>query len=175
MHTFEFTFVVDGVDHHVDGFEDAFFEAGCDDATLAVMHGAVVVNFSREADTYKDAVLSAFEDILKSGASMKRFEPDFLVSSVEIANRAGVTRQAIALYASGERGENFPAPTARITTRSPLWDWVEVSRWLVGNGKLKHGVYRRAQISRVINLGAARNCGLAEARHAIDAALSEPI
>ena len=30
-----------------------------------------------------------------------------------------------------ERGENSPpAPVARLTTDSPLWDWVEVSHWL---------------------------------------------
>lgn len=154
MQTYDFTFVVGNADPHADDFEDRFYDAGCDDATLVLMHGAVAACFNRTAENYKDAVFSAYEDILKAGATVDRFEPDYLVSAREIANRAGITPQAVSLYAKGERGEGFPKPRVRVTTPNPLWDWVEVSRWLVLRGTIREEEYREAQVSRVINFGA---------------------
>lgn len=175
MQTYEFTFVVGDADPHEAGFEDRFFEAGCDDATLVLMHGAVAACFTREGDSFKDAVLSAYENILQAGASVERFEPDYLVSAGEIAVRAGVTRQAVSLYAKGERGDEFPKPRFRVTTPQPLWDWVEVSRWLVKRGQVREQDFRSAQVSRVINFGAQMHCQLEQIRVDVDHALAEAI
>jgi len=175
MHAFEFTFVVGGVDPHAADFEDRFFEAGCDDATLVLMQGAVAACFVRASDTYKDAVISAYEDILRAGAVVERFEPDYLVTASEIATRAELSRQAVSLYAKGERGEGFPRPMARITTPQPLWDWVEVSRWLVRRGKVDEVGFRLAQVSRVINFGAQMRLTLTDIRMNVDRALAEAI
>ena len=46
--------------------------------------------------------------MLRAGAKVERIEPDHLVSLSEIAERSGLTRQAISLYTRAERGENFP-------------------------------------------------------------------
>ena len=154
MTAHEFTFIVGGIDPHADDFEDRFFEAGCDDATLALMHGAIAVCFEREAENYKQAVLSAYENIIAAGAKLERFEPDFLVTASEIAVRANISKAAVSLYERGERGEGFPAPRARVTTSSPLWDWVSVSHWLYQNGKVSHSEVRHAVISRAINFSA---------------------
>lgn len=175
MQTYEFTFVVGNVDPHADDFEDRFFEAGCDDATLVLMHGAAAACFSRCAETYKDAVFSAYEDIQKAGACIERFEPDYLVNSRDIASRAGLSPQAVSLYAKGERGENFPKPRVRVTTAHPLWDWVEVSRWLVRRGQIDEKEYREAQLSRVINFGAQRGEDYETIRKSADAVLSEAV
>lgn len=175
MQTYEFTFVVDAADPHADDFEDRFFEAGCDDATLALMHGAVVACFDREATTYKDAVLSAYENILAAGASVLRFEPDYLVSAAEIAKRTGVTRGAVSHYSKGERGDGFPKPYARVTTKTPLWDWVDVSRWLCVHGKLDEEEYRFAQVSRIINYNVQVHGDFAKARKDVEVALREPV
>ncbi len=175
MQTFEFTFVVGGADPHADDFEDRFFEAGCDDATLVLMHGAVAACFSRTGTSFKDAVLSAYQDILAAGATVERFEPDYLVSESEIAARAGVTRQAVNLFAKGERGADFPKPHIRVTTSQPLWDWVKVSRWLVNRGTVDEQAFRCAQISREINFGAQRGMQLSEIRSAVDLALSQAV
>lgn len=175
MQTFDFTFVVDGIDPDADDFEDRFFEAGCDDSTLVLMHGAVAVCFDREAETYDAAVLSAYRDVLSAGATISRFEPDYLVSASEIADRAGLSRAAVSLYANGERGENFPKPYARITTPSPMWDWVDVSKWLCQKGTLDEVEYRSAQVSRVINFNVQKNEGISVARKEVAEALATPV
>ncbi len=151
MSEYEFTFVVSGVDPHASDFEDRFFEAGCDDATLMLVNGLVAVCFVREAGDFSHAVLSAHADVLKTGATVERFEPDFLVSRSEIAKRANVTRAAITHYVNGERGAGFPPPHARITSSNPLWDWVEVSTWLHRHGDLPLEEVVNARISRAIN------------------------
>lgn len=154
MTMYSFTFVVGDVDPEADDFEDRFFEAGCSDATIALRHGVVVLCFDREADSYVDAVVSAYRDVLNAGASIIRFEPDYLVSASEVAARAGLSRQAISLYERGERGSNYPKPRMRVTSSSPLWDWVEVAQWLFHQGKIDESELRSAYISRIINIDA---------------------
>ena len=175
MTTYDFTFVVGNADPHSDDFEDVFFEAGCDDATLVLMHGAVAVCFDRKADSYKDAVFSAYDNVLSTGSTILRFEPDFLVSASEIAARAGLSRAAISNYENGLRGEDFPRPFARITTKNPLWDWVEVSRWLCTREKLEESEFRSAQISRVVNFAVQMQKSVEWAKKETDRAMAEPV
>lgn len=152
MTDFDFTFIVDGLDIMNDSDLDRLFEAGCDDATPALIHGALAICFTREAETYYDAVTTAHENLLAAGAVVQAFEPDFLVSASEIAARSGLSRQAISLYEKGERAEHYPAPVRRVSSSSPLWDWVDVSQWLYERGKLSEETVRHAQISRVVNV-----------------------
>ena len=147
----QFSFLVSGLDPHADDFADRFYEAGCDDATLMLTHGLVAVCFAREADNYAQAVISGYRDVLKTGASVERFEPDFLVSKAEIAARANLSRAAISLYVAGERGSDFPRPHARVTSSSPLWDWVEVSSWLHRHAGLPSEIVVNARVSRAVN------------------------
>lgn len=156
MSNYDFTFVVD-TDPHSEDFEDRFVDAGCDDATFILMRGAAAISFDREAETYKDAVFSAYQQIKAAGANILRFEPDFLVSASDIAERSGLTRAAIGLFTKGERREGFPTPFARLSSSNPLWDWVEVSKWLVQQRKVDSSVYREALISRIINAGSQIN------------------
>jgi hypothetical protein len=151
MRSYEFTFIASGVDPEAADLEDKFFLAGCDDATLAFMRGRLAVCFAREAENYSHAVVTAYRDVLRAGASVERFEPDFLVNANEIADRAGLTRAAISLYSKGARGEGFPSPYAKVTSDSPLWDWVQVSGWLYRNGKLPVEAVINARIDRAVN------------------------
>jgi len=153
---FDFTFVVNA-DPHDEHFEDRFIEAGCDDATFVLLRGAAAVSFDRDAATYKDAVFSAYKQIISTGSQILRFEPDFLVSASDIAERSGLTRAAVSLFSKGERRDGFPVPHARLNSPNPLWDWVEVSRWLVDHKGLPQARYREAVISRIINAGAQIN------------------
>lgn len=152
MTNHNFAFIVSGVDPHADDFADRFYEAGCSDATLMLIQGLVAVCFAREAEDFAHAVISAYSDVVKTGASVERFEPDFLVSKAEIAKRAELTPAAVSNYVAGARGQYFPAPKARITSASPLWDWVEVSSWLHQNGALPVETVVQARISRAINV-----------------------
>jgi len=151
MKTYEFAIIASGVDPEADDFEDRFFEAGCDDATISFQKGVIVLEFAREAKNFAHALISAFADVLKAGAKVERFEPDYLVSLSDIAARSGLSRAAISLYGKGERGQGFPAPVARVMSESPLWDWVDVARWMHANGKLPHEAVLEARMVREAN------------------------
>ncbi|OLF80759.1 hypothetical protein AWH62_14770 [Maricaulis sp. W15] len=177
MSEHEFTLIVSGVDPAAGEFEERFFEAGCDDATLMLHRGAVAVCFIREDEDFVHAVISAYQDVSKAGAIVERLEPDFLVSQTEIAARAKLTRAAVSNYASGDRGTGFPAPKARITTKSPLWDWVDVSGWLYRNNLLKMQDVVDARITRALNLALQHDSKRDEGRlsELLSATAREPV
>ena len=152
MKDHEFTIIASGLDLRDEGFEDRFFEAGCDDATLSFQKGVIILEFHREAVSFSKAVASAYEAVLRAGAKVERIEPDHLVSLSEIAERSGLTRQAISLYTRAERGQNFPGPVAKVTSRHPLWDWPEVAEWLFERGTLTREEVVRAKIVKEANL-----------------------
>jgi hypothetical protein len=136
MKTYEFSIIASGLDPKADDFDDRFYDAGCDDATVSFQKGHIILDFAREAESLVEALSSAIADMTKAGAKVDRVEPDPLVSLSEIAFRTDLSRQAITNYAKGSRGKNFPAPVARVTSDSPLWDWSEVSCWFAANNKL---------------------------------------
>ncbi|WP_196240304.1 hypothetical protein [Alsobacter soli] len=149
MQTYNFTIIASGL-----GVEDVdrLFEAGCDDATMAIQKGLVVLEFDREARTFTAALLSAIRDVRRSGAHIERVEPDHLVNASEIAARSGLGRAAVSLYAKGERSEGFPRPVARVTSESPLWDWVEVAEWMYRQHRVPRQVVVHAKVVRAANL-----------------------
>ena len=130
MNKYHFTIIASGLDPEADDFEDRFFEAGCDDATISVQKGATILEFTREAKSFPHALVSAFQDVQKAGARVVHFEPDHLVSMADIARRTDMSPAAISLFVKKERGKDFPAPVAKVTTDNPLWDWVDVARWM---------------------------------------------
>ena len=152
MSTYHFTIIAAGLDPEADDFENRFFEAGCDDATISVQKGATILEFTRESKSFPHALVSAFLDVQKAGAKVVHFEPDHLVSLSDIAERTEMSRAAISLFAKGERGKNFPAPVAKVTTESPLWDWVEVARWMYRRRSLSLHHVVEARIVRQANV-----------------------
>ena len=130
MKTHEFTIIATGLDPHESGYEDRFFEADCDDATFSFQRGLIIAEFAREAPTFSRAVVTAVEAMRQAGARVERIEPDYLVSLSEIADRCQLSKQAISLYAKGERGSGFPPPSAKVMSGHPLWDWCAVASWL---------------------------------------------
>jgi hypothetical protein len=152
MKIHEFTIIASGLNPEAEDFEDRFFEAGCDDATLSFQKGVIIIEFAREAVSFSNAVISAYEAVRRAGASVERIEPDYLVSLSEIAERSGKTRQAISLYTNGERGAGFPAPIARVTSNHPLWDWEQVAEWLVQRDALPREELVRARVVKEANL-----------------------
>ena len=100
MKTFEFTLIASGIDPEASGFEDRFFEAGCDDATLSLQKGVIIMEFSREAVSFSQAVASACEDALRAGATVERVEPDHLIREVALfADRSDVAEEVSRLTA----------------------------------------------------------------------------
>lgn len=141
---FEFTIIATGLDPQAEDFEGRFFDAGCDDAIVSFQKGHILVDFAREAASLEEAIVSAVENVKEAGATVERVEPDPLVSLSDMASRANLTRQAMTNYFKGDRGEGFPAPRARVTTDSPLWDWADASAWL----------YRHKRVSREVAINA---------------------
>lgn len=156
MKTFSFTIIASGVSPDASDFEDRFFEAGCDDATITYQKGAIILEFDREAKNLSHALSSAIQNVETAGARVEHFEPDHLVNLTDIAVRAGVTRAAASMYAKGLRGKDFPAPVARVTTESALWDWVDVARWLFRHRRIPLETVLRARLVREANQSMGR-------------------
>ena len=88
MKTFEFSIIASGLDPDAEDFADRFFDAGCDDATLSLRKGHIILDFVREAETIGAAIVSAVECVAAAGAKVQRIEPDPLVSLADIASLA---------------------------------------------------------------------------------------
>jgi len=155
MKTYEFSVIASGLDPSADDFETRFYNAGCDDALVSFQKGHIIVDFAREADSIDEAISSAIENVRAAGANVDRVEPDPLVSLSEIAARTGVTRAAVSLYASGRRADGFPAPVAKVTDESPLWNWASVVRWFVSRRKLPEDVLIEAEVVNEANAAIA--------------------
>jgi predicted DNA-binding transcriptional regulator AlpA len=151
MSTYEFLVVASGLDHEAGDFEDRLVVAGCNDATIAFQKGLILVDFDREARSFAEALWSAVGDVQKSGATVRRIEPDDLVSLADIARRAEMSRAAVSNYFAGTRGEGFPVPVAKIGSDNPLWRWSEVSTWLHKRNRLSIEAMEQAQLIAEIN------------------------
>lgn len=151
MKTYEFAIVASRLDPLADGYEDRFFAAGCDDATLSFQKGLTIAEFAREAPTLSHAILSAIDDVRVAGATIERVEPDYLVSLSDIAERCSLSKQAISLYAHGKRGSGFPPPSAKVMSGHPLWDWCAVAYWLHEKSYVERDVVVSARILKEIN------------------------
>lgn len=148
---YEFAVIAEGLDPTSEDFEARFYRAGCDDATVAFQRGLIIVDFSRESNLLEEAIHSAVEAVRSTGATVIRVEPEPLVSLSDIAERAGLTKAAISLYARGQRGSGFPHPVARVTTDSPLWNWADIAKWLNATGKLDQQAVAEATLIASIN------------------------
>ena len=146
--------VVEGIDRRASDFEDRLYKAGCNDALIGVVKGVVVLDFSRAAKSFQDALATAMRDVRRAGGLIVRIEPDSYASLSDIAERAGLTRQAVSLFVQGKRGPgDFPPPSMRVTTESPLWDWLSVAQWLERHGKLNgKNTIAQAATTRATNL-----------------------
>lgn len=57
---------------------DALFEAGCDDSHVSLREGVLRIAFDREAPSFRVALLSAINDVERSGfgLELRRVEPE---------------------------------------------------------------------------------------------------
>ena len=149
-----FVLVLGGPSEPTAELEDALFEAGCDDALLTFRGTTGFLEFDREGSSFDEAVISAISQVEGIGDDVVvlRVEPDDVVNAAEIARRAGMSREAVRLWSSGERGNvGFPSPIAVLGPRTLLWSWAEVAGWLSQRGELEKGELRRARVLGAIN------------------------
>ncbi len=87
--------------------EDAIFEAGCDDATLCSRGDAVWLTFTREAPTFKDAVLSAISDVhaAKINATVLSVEAEKSTNSSDL-NELALINQMLELFRPATKMSN---------------------------------------------------------------------
>lgn len=167
MPLYNFTLTLSGVTSGTEGLEDALFESGCGDALVYFYGTSVYLEFDRDSASLPVAVLTAIRDIESAcvGARVESVD-SLLVGLSDIAELAGLSRQAVALLKDGNRGpRNFPNPVQRIKGNSPLWNWDTVADWLVQHGRLAEDDPRvtnarpLAEINLALQLRASRDPG----------------
>jgi hypothetical protein len=154
MQEFDFALVIDGPTALTPDVENALFDAGCDDATFSIQYGRLYAEFSREAASRKDAILTAIRDIHGAGvgATVLHVDECDLVTQAEIARRIGRTRQMVHQYITGQRGPGtFPPPACHLTENAPLWQWCAVSYWLGQHDLIRPEEGRNAEVVAAIN------------------------
>ena len=154
MNTYEFSLVLSGVNENTPDLEDTLFEAGCDDGLVCIYNNTVYIDFMREANSYKEAVLSAIKNIESSSLNAKVISVDAgdLVGITDIAELSDISKKTISAYKDGKRGPgNFPNPLQRLKDTSPLWRWSDVASWLADNGKVNIELAQNALITDAFN------------------------
>lgn len=91
-----------------------------------------------DAQSSEDAV-HRFDCHLQSATpeiTIIRLDED-LVSTTEIAQRVGASRETVRLWAAGKRREGFPPHRLVLTGGLKLWAWADVFPWLLEAGRLE--------------------------------------
>ncbi|MFV0574073.1 MAG: helix-turn-helix transcriptional regulator [Vibrio sp.] len=158
MTTYKFHLITNKTDVFTDeqlfSLSDGLYEAGCDDATVAVTNGTLFLSFDREAEHFQDAVLSAIKDV-ESVFELRVISVDASdwVGLTDAAEMAGMTKSALSRYSKGTRGTGgFPCPKRKINSKNPLWRWAEIAEWLKQNGKANEELVKSAKFTETINL-----------------------
>jgi hypothetical protein len=75
--THEFTLIYTGVEDITEEMANALYEAGCDDALIGMRDGLFFAHFGRDAPTFREALISAIDDVERSGQplTLVRVEP----------------------------------------------------------------------------------------------------
>lgn len=142
MNTYHFTVVVRDARVDMDGLEDRLFVAGCDDALICSYNQTVYLEFDRKANSAEEAIQSARQNILAAGFTQLIVQEAGVSTLSEMAERAGVSRAALSLYAKNKRGDGyFPSPIYGVAAGSALYSWPEVAEWLYKQGKLAQAPY----------------------------------
>lgn len=129
-------FVVDGVDADDDDLVDAIHGA-FDEIGVAVTAGLTTVQVVLDGPLSLEALRSAAGTLegLAPGVLVLRLDRD-LVAIPEIANRAGLSAEAVRLLVGGARGPGgFPSPTAVLAGGSRVWEWAPVLAWMQAYGR----------------------------------------
>lgn len=164
MPTWEFTLVVEGGDLQEDELLDRLFTSGLDDATISRTGGVQLIDVTRDADSYGQALFSALRqlrDAVGHTAHVVRVEPDQLVAMAEIAERYGRSRESVRLLVAGERGPGgFPAPLSHGGERTRLWRWSDVTTWFRDHLSEQHAEDSPEDARTVEQVNAAVNAWL---------------
>jgi hypothetical protein len=149
MPEYDFTlkFALAQHDADPDAFVEQLLAEGCDDALIGVgQHGRIVLNFTRDAETAVEAVLSALSDVQRAIPDSKLVEasPD-LVGITDIANLLGFSRQYMRTLVV-KSGSEFPLPVHE--GKPAIWHLATVLTWFM-NRKTRNFDESLLGISRI--------------------------
>lgn len=127
---------------------------GIEDCTLSSRGNALILEFDREAKSYKDAVMSAIKDVESLNyLVVKSVDAGQYVGLSDAAELSALTRSALSKFSKGERGNGkFPTPYLRVTGKTPLYDWSEIANWLASKGLVDTEIVKNAHFTSMINM-----------------------
>ncbi len=130
----------------------ALGENGCDDALAGTgVTGRIALHFIREAQTARQAVVSAIQDVKRiiPGAGLVEVTPD-LVGLTDIAELMGFSRQYMRKLMVSHQA--FPAPVHE--GKTAIWHLESVLRWLreTGVSKVPLPLLELSAVTRQCNL-----------------------
>jgi hypothetical protein len=148
MSIYTFTLILQGSLRIDEEMANKLFESGCTDALLGGRYGVDTIEFDREADSFREAVISARLNVEAADERLRvcRVEPSDLVTIAEIGRRSRRTRENIRQMVIGERGpKNFPQPISGVLSKSPLWSWARVAEWLAEQNVIEKAAVEQAR------------------------------
>ena len=137
----------------VDELIERLGAAGCDDALVGIgQPGRIALEFSREARSARDAIVSAMLAVRKvvPAAKLVEVSPD-AVGLTDVAELVGVSRQNMRQLSVTHAG-NFPAPFH--SGNVALWHLAHVLQWLLERGtyRIERSLLEVAHAAMQINL-----------------------
>ena len=130
MNQYDFTlsFALPQKDVDPEVFVEQLYGDGCDDALIGIgQHGRIALDFTREASSAGEAVLSALSDVQRviPGARLVEASPD-LVGLTDIANLLGFSRQYMRKLVL-KNGPECPLPVHE--GKPAIWRLATVLAW----------------------------------------------
>lgn len=124
MAEYEFMLVIDSVDDHLESVLTDEFEG------FVGGHGhTTLLTVSFDGVDAVSAAQAGISRLHQHGVHVHRVYDD-LVARAQIAERAGVTRQAAGMWARGERQTAHAFPEPFVLVGGGLWRWHDVNDWL---------------------------------------------
>lgn len=162
---YEFTlkFMLAPQDANADELVERLGEAGCNDALVGIgQTGRLALDFTREANSAKQAIFSALEEVKGAipDAKLVEITPDFVGLS-DVAELVGVSRQNMRKLMLAHQ-DSFPIAVHEGS--AALWHLSPVLRWLQERAdyRIEPSLLEVAHMAMQINL--AKEANLIEGR-----------
>ena len=167
MGQYDFTlrFALGQHDADPEQFVEKLLAEGCSDALIGLgLPGRIALDFTREASSAEQAIVSALADVQRAipDASLNEATPD-LVGLTDIANLLGFSRQYMRKLAV-KKGSGFPPPVHE--GKPAIWHLSTVLSWFA-EGEIREFDAEILEIARV-NM----QCNLVKEAAALDRGMS---
>lgn len=142
-----------GCSTHANDPVERLGEVGCNDAVVGIGRpDRIALRFTREADSARQAVISALEDVKRAfpDAELIEASPD-LVGLTDIAELVGVTRQNVRKLML-THANTFPTPIHEGSVE--LWHLAPVLEWLRSQAgyAIEQHLFETARIAMQVNV-----------------------